>query len=248
MKSYQIYAGKSVEETLRELMSSPEGLSSTESAARLVRYGKNEVRGREVKFYEVLFRQFWTPLTWLLLAAAGISLILREFADSAIIAVILLINTGLGFVQEYRSEAAVRRLRSFLTSRARVRRDGKTAWINRVEIVPGDVVLLEPGDMAPADLRVVSEEGLQVDESTLTGESEPRSKTFEAMISSPADPQAAENIIFSGTTVVSGSAWGVAICTGGETEFGSIARITGEGRRGGCFFWSGGTWLPRTCG
>ncbi|OGL72863.1 hypothetical protein A3F28_03490 [Candidatus Uhrbacteria bacterium RIFCSPHIGHO2_12_FULL_57_11] len=235
MKSYQIYAGKSVEETLRELMSSPEGLSSTESAARLVRYGKNEVRGREVKFYEVLFRQFWTPLTWLLLAAAGISLILREFADSAIIAVILLINTGLGFVQEYRSEAAVRRLRSFLTSRARVRRDGKTAWINRVEIVPGDVVLLEPGDMAPADMRVITEEGLQVDESVLTGESEPTGKNTGAMTSPPDGPQKTENIIFSGTTVVSGSVCGDVIATGGETEFGSIAHLTGEARRRSSF-------------
>lgn len=235
MKHYQTLATKSVEEVIREFKSSPDGLASTEAEARLARYGTNEVRGRDVKPIEVVLRQFWTPLTWLLLAAAGISLVLREVADAAVIVAILLINTTLGFVQEYRSEAAVRRLRSFIPSRSRVVRDGTTLDVDRASIVVGDIVLLLPGDMAPADMRVIAEEGAQVDESVLTGESQPTGKMSGAMRSPPGDPQGAENIVFSGTTVVSGSVRGVVVSTGSESEFGSIARLAGGARRRSAF-------------
>ena len=147
------------------------GLTHEEARVRLFQQGPNTITTQAVTRFAVFFRQLASPLTLMLIGAAIISLVLREFADAISVGAILTINVGLSFFQEYRSENALKDLQKFVAARARVRRDGVVSVVFREDIVTGDVVVLEPGDIIPADLEVLEAKGLLVDESVLTGES-----------------------------------------------------------------------------
>src|SRR3972149_9194867 len=136
------YCARSVAETLTFWNTSQIGLSGGEAAQRLVEYGVNEIEEKELVFWDIIIRQFKSPLVYLLILAAGLDIVLRQARDGLIIGAIVLINASLGFVQEFRSERTLRLLRKYLVAKSRVRRDGLTILIESTQIVPGDIVEL----------------------------------------------------------------------------------------------------------
>ena len=218
------YTAKSVEDTLRELGSSKEGLTEKEALLDQKKYGLNEIRIKNVNALNILIRQFKSPFTYLLFIAAFIAILIGEKVDSITILVFILINIIIGFFQEYRAGKAVFLLQKFIPRMVKVLRDSKEEIIDRKFLVPGDIVLLESGDIADADLRVISMQNFLVNESALTGESVPISKITDAMSREEEEIFKAKNIIFSGSSIVSGKAEGIVIATGKDTVFGSIVK------------------------
>ncbi|WP_201776600.1 HAD-IC family P-type ATPase [Allosalinactinospora lopnorensis] len=161
-------------EAIDVLDSGPEGLSTADSERRIQRYGPNVLEDLKPPSAVVVFvRQFRSPLIVILLVAAAVTLVFQEWIDAGVIAFVLLLNATIGFVQEHKADAAVRALMEMAVPRARVMRDGRELEVDGRELVPGDLVLLESGARIPADLRLVRAQALLVDESLLTGESEP---------------------------------------------------------------------------
>lgn len=204
------------------LSSDPEGLSGAEASRRLAEVGPNELSfAGATPWWRVLLRQFISPLIGILLVAAVVTLVQQHWVDSGAIFLVLTINAALGFVQERKAEADVRALQSLSTPSCRVLRDGTEQVVAGCDVVPGDVVLLESGERVPADLRLFEANGLQVDESMLTGESFAATKHTGPLPEDIGDADKA-NVAFSGTFVGSGRGRGVATATGAGTALGEI--------------------------
>ncbi|MCL5961811.1 MAG: cation-transporting P-type ATPase [Chloroflexi bacterium] len=215
----------SIPECLKQVASSPEGLSSEEAAERLRRFGPNMIPGEERSAFAILQEQFRSALTLMLLAAGLITLILSDFVDGSIILALLLLNTSLGFFQEYRSERALADLRRLVEVQALVLRDGGEMKVPARVMVPGDIVLVRAGDFVPADLRLIEAAGLMVNQAALTGESLWQEKNPTPMAAPAPTLGGMANLLFSGTTVMAGSGRGVVISTGRRTAFGSTASL-----------------------
>lgn len=213
----------SVEKALSVLASSPSGLSLSEAAARLSRDGYNElVRGKRAQPVIIFLGQFRNFLIILLMVATAISLFLREFLEASAMLSIIFLSALLGFVQEFRAERAVEALEKISAPTAKVIRDGRELRIPAKELVPGDIILLEAGDIVPADSRVVEAVSLQIDEAALTGESVPSQRvTTSFKAETPVADQ--KNMAFMGTVVTYGKGRAVVTATGMNTEFGKIA-------------------------
>ncbi|SFR63252.1 cation-translocating P-type ATPase [Halogeometricum limi] len=206
-----------------ELGTGLDGLAEAEASARLSRVGPNELDtdgGRGA--LELLAAQFQNALVWVLLVAAGVSLVVGHVVDAVLIAVILLANALFGFAQEYRAERSLDALRALATPVVTVRREGEETRRDATELVPGDVVVLSDGDVVPADCRLLETQAFEVDESALTGESVPVEKTTDAL---PPETILAErtNLAYKGTNVTRGRAVALVVATGMETEMGAIA-------------------------
>ena len=166
-------AGMSSTEVLDQLaVDGAVGLTGSEVAARLDRYGPNALRSHGVRPWEILVRQLRSYLLLLLLFAAVVSAAVGDGNEALIIGVIMSLSIGLSFINEFRSEKAVEALHSQIHHRATVDRDGRTVRIDVIDLVPGDVVHLRVGDIVPADLRLIETSQLECDESVLTGESQ----------------------------------------------------------------------------
>lgn len=222
----------SVDDVFREVDSTAEGLSSAEAAKRLKRFGLNQIsRQRQAPILVELWRKLRNPLNFLLLALAGASWMLSDVRSAVVIAVMVFLSVGLGFIQEHRSSAAAAKLARMVQVRASVRRpDAKGADAEGFvempleQIAPGDVVRLSAGDLIPADLRLITSKDLYVNQSALTGESMPAEKA--ASLGPPQDddePLAMANLCFMGSNVTSGFAQGVVLQTGPATFFGRLA-------------------------
>ena len=202
-------------------MSTPaSGLAAAEAARRLAESGPNELRRTDGPSPIRMFaRQFASPLVILLVGAASASAALGEIVDAVAIAVIVLLNAVVGFVQEFRAETALRALRSMTAPRARVRRDGNARVIPAAEVVPGDLLLLEAGDLVAADARIIEAHELSTIEATLTGESLPVRKGTDP---TPAGTPLAErkDQLFLGTSVATGTGVAEVLQTGMNTEMG----------------------------
>lgn len=212
---------------LAALRSRGGGLSSAEAAERLAVHGPNELRGAAtVPAWKMLLGQFAEPMILILVAAAGLSLAMRNWTEGIAILAIVLMFGVLGFLQERRAEQAMAALKRLAGPVVRVRRDGGIAELPARELVPGDVVCLEPGHAVPADLRLLDCTQCAIDESLLTGESEAARKSAEPL---PAEPPLAPadrpNQAWMGTMVVRGRAEGVVVGTGMDTELGRIAGL-----------------------
>ena len=217
-----------VHEALLLLDADPHGgLTTDQAAERLARFGPNElpVAGGSSLLVRIL-RQFHHPLIYILLAAGVITAVLGEFVDSSVIFGVVVVNAIVGFIQESKAEAALEGLRSMVHTDAKVVRDGHEQRVPSEDLVPGDLVLLEAGDKVPADLRLVRDAELSVNESALTGESVPAHKT-EAVLAEGTIVADRTNMVYSGTLVTSGSAAGVVVATGVDTELGAIHRLVG---------------------
>lgn len=201
------------------------GLDLFEIKARQEQYGPNSLpmqvgHGPLITF----LLQFHQPLIYILLAAAGITAALQEWIDAGVIFGVVLVNAIIGFLQESKAAKALEALAKMTVTEARVLRSGEVHNVPSVELVPGDVVLLQSGDKVPADLRLFRTRDLQIDESTLTGESVPVGKKANSL---PAETPLAErlNLAFSSTLVTYGQGRGVAFATGANTEVGRISNL-----------------------
>ncbi|POY02396.1 ATPase [Mycobacterium kansasii] len=208
------------------------GLDETAVERRQRLFGPNLLATRRpVSNFMLLVRQFASPVVALLATAMVVSFSFGEWQQAIAIAIVLLINTAIGYATERRAVRSMEALRALGGRSARVRRDGRSMVINADALVPGDVVLLEAGDVVSADLRCADSAGLSVDESALTGESVPVHKTAEP------DPEAAAlyeraAMLFKGTHVVGGNGEGIVVGTGLTTELGRITRLVEEAHQG----------------
>jgi cation-transporting ATPase F len=218
------------DEIAKRLETSPEGLSVEEARRRLQQFGANEIEAiKPISIPALILHQFTSPLIYILLAAAVVTLLLGDYIDTAVIAAVLILNATIGFIQEYRAEKSVRALMQLTAPHARVIRDGREYDIESRELVPGDVVLLESGVRVPADIRLFQATALQVNESMLTGESV---AVYKQVAPIPEDAPLGDraNLVFSGTIVASGRGRGYVVATGARTELGKIASSMREQR------------------
>jgi len=225
-----------VEAVFQSLQSSESGLTSAEAQERLKKYGLNELMTKKPSALMRFLRQFNSPLVYVLLIAAAITGILTWFGehmlpDTAVILGVVIINVILGFFQEGKTEAALEALSKMIVRECLVVRDGQQKTILAKELVPGDVVILNSGDKVPADLRLFYARDVTVDESMLTGESIPVHKNTLPVPRSNLSPSDQQCMVFSGTFVTRGSARGVVIATGENTEFGKIAALVQKTRK-----------------
>ncbi|OGE33435.1 hypothetical protein A3D83_00365 [Candidatus Daviesbacteria bacterium RIFCSPHIGHO2_02_FULL_41_10] len=189
------------------------GLTNEQAKEALNKYGPNQLPvKRQVSALKVLVRQLQNPLAYLLLGAIVLSFVIGDELDSILIGAILVLNSALGFWQEYKASKELEALRKLEVEYCRVERDGKQIEIEAQRIVPGDLVILESGDRIPADGQILESFSLEVNESILTGESMPVAKTVREQ----------ENLVFFGTTVTSGRAKIGVLQTGIRTKFGSL--------------------------
>lgn len=221
---FQEFAKKEKKEVFEIFKTQKTGLKESEAKERIKIYGLNEIRERETSPMEILFRQFKSAFFYLLIFAALLAFFLGERIDSILIFVFATFNVILGFTQEFRAHRALSLLKKYFPPDVNVLRDGKEKIIDKKFLVPGDIVIVGPGDIVPADLRIFEAKNLLVDESILTGESEPISKSAEK-IEKVDNVFEAKNILFSGTSIISGKAKGIVIATGKETEIGKIGKL-----------------------
>ncbi|MGN8199478.1 cation-translocating P-type ATPase [Salinisphaera sp. RV14] len=213
------------EHALQALETAAEGLSPAQVQARLVRYGENSVPiPPPESALRRLGRQFRNLLICVLMSAGVATLFLRHWVDSGVIFGVVLIMVLIGAFQEGRAEKALRAIQALLSLEAIVIRAGRLQRVPTREIVPGDIVRLNAGDCAPADLRLLRAHQVRVDESPLTGESAPVAKSVDPV---PMQTPLAErsNMVYSGTHLTQGRAIGIVIATGARTEIGRIARL-----------------------
>ncbi|MGB2696512.1 MAG: calcium-translocating P-type ATPase, SERCA-type [Candidatus Zixiibacteriota bacterium] len=218
----------SSEKVMEELEASENGLTSDNAKARLEKYGENKLKEeRKTTPLEIFINQFKSILILILIIATAVSFAIGEITDALAILVIVLLNAFLGFYQEYKAEKALEALKKMLSDTARVIRDGKMTEIDSALLVPGEITVLERGDRVPADIYLVEFGALQVDESSLTGESVPVNK-IKAVLPEDTSVIERKNMAFMGTVVTNGQARGVVVATGMQTEFGKIAKLTQE--------------------
>ena len=214
----------SAQQVLDKLHSSTHGLSQSEAVARLQSYGRNTLpRPVPPGIARVFLRQFRSPLIYVLLAAALLSLFIKEYSDAGFIFAVLMINAVIGAMQEHSAQRAADSLNRLVSTRCRVLREGDTWEIDAEQLVPGDIVLLESGDRVPADLRLLHCHDLQVDESLLTGESLPVLKDATSILAADTLLADRSNMTFAGSLVIRGRAQAVVAATALATEMGHIA-------------------------
>lgn len=214
----------SINAVFNEYKTSSLGLTSSSARERQARYGRNEVAAKAKINYLIYFlMQFTSPLVYILLIAAIISAFLGRQTDTWLIFIIVFINALVGWFQEIKAEKSLQALKKIIALRAKVVREGEEIEISAIDLVPGDIVVIEEGTKIPADCRLIETKDLKIDESTLTGESSPVYKTIEPLSGgmSLAD---ITNMIFAGTSAINGRGKAVVINIGKNTEIGEISQ------------------------
>lgn len=216
------------EQVLRNLDSSAKGLSEKTINNRLKKYGLNELPKKPpAAWFVILLEQFKSPFMYILLFAAGVSLFFSDYVDAGVIVAAIVLNTIVGFIQEYKASRALAELRSMVRPEVLVMRGGRKKVIEASQVVPGDILVLEAGDRVAADARLIRENTLEVNEAALTGESLPIEKQVELLDRGTllADRN---NMVYAGTEVSNGRALAVVVATGVKTELGQIAEMVKE--------------------
>lgn len=209
---------------LKGLESNESGLSAAEVSRRLQEFGLNVLPEKGAKpLWRIVLGQFISPLIYILVAAAVVSAVIGDLKDASFIAVVLLLNTIIGAYQEWQAEQSSQALKKLLSTQAHVERDGEVCEVSAEEVVPGDVIWLESGNRVPADTRLLSSQGLEVDESLLTGESIAVRKDSNWIGDSSATLADQQNMTFAGSLVSRGRAKGVVVATGSSTNVGQLA-------------------------
>jgi len=218
------FYSKKKEEVIKEFNSSADGLSPSEVKKRIERYGYNELIVKKGdSAFKIFLKQFQNFLIILLIFAAIVSVVLGEMIEAIAMGCIILLSVILGFYQEYRAEKAIEALKKISAPEAKVVREGKEIKIPAKELVPGDIILLEEGDIVPADCRLIEAVSMQVNESSLTGESVASRKLIDAIKSGTAISDQS-NMIFMSTIISYGKGKGIVVAAGMNTEFGKIAK------------------------
>lgn len=214
----------STKEVFEKLKTSEKGLSEKEIKERLSKYGPNTlVEEEEISKLKLLIHQFASPLIYILLIAAVVTFILKEYIDTGVIMAVVILNALIGYFQEFKAEQSIRALKKMVVSKARVIRNGEEKEIKSEELVPGDIVLLFSGSRVPADIRLISTIELKIAEAMLTGESLPAEKHRHVIQADNLTPGDQRNMAFMGTIILSGRAKGVVVGTGTSTIIGNIA-------------------------
>lgn len=220
------FLGMSAKEVLRAVDGRADGLGSSEAGLRLNRDGLNSVNPHKANAWKILYRQIvGNPLVIILATATAISYALGQRTSAYYIFGIICLSIALGFWNEFAAERTVQDLLKKVSLAAVVMRDGKKLEVPVTHLTMGDIVLLVPGSIIPADLRFLEADNLEIDESTLTGESKTVFKTAEPVSEAPASLSDYANIGFMGTNVTSGWGKGVVVAIGKGTEFGKIAKV-----------------------
>ncbi len=227
-KPHHPYYQQTVDETLTNIQSSLDGLTSAEATARLEKYGENALPQKPGKPGWLRFlAHFNDVLIYVLLAAALLKLIMGHWVDMFVILGVAIINALIGHIQESNAEKSLQSIRNMLSSEAVVIRQGNHETIPTTALVPGDIVVIRAGDRIPADLRVIEAHNLRVEEAILTGESTVVEKSSDALHGElPLGDR--YNLLYSGTTVSSGGGKGLVVATGGETELGHINQMMSD--------------------
>jgi Ca2+-transporting ATPase len=227
-----MYEKRTIEQTIKDLgVDSKMGLTGEEAQRRLGEYGANVFQEQKPKSKVQMFiSQLQDPMIYILFAATGISLFLREVTDALIILAIVLLNATVGMVQEAKAEKSLEALKRLSSPTALVRRDGKLYDMAAKDLVPGDIVLLEAGRIVPADLRLIESINLKVEESALTGESVPVQKDAEYVANEEVALGDRVNMAYLSTSIAYGRGEGLVVKTGMETEIGQIAKMISESK------------------
>ncbi len=220
----------SAEDAAHRLETDPEsGLTATDAAERLIRFGPNELQEKKARStWRMLLDQFSDFMIIVLIGAAIISGVVGDVEDTVAIIVIVILNAVIGFVQEYRAEQAIAALKRMAAPAASVVRDGSIGTVESGELVPGDVVILEAGNVVPADLRLIEVARLKVDESALTGESVAVEKQIGIITDTDAPLGDKTCLAYKGTIATYGRGRGLVVGTGMGTELGKIAALLDE--------------------
>ena len=222
--SFENWHAISYEEVMSKLRSREAGLSEAEAYNRLEKYGENKLEEKKKSVILMLLGQLNSFFVYLLIIAAVIAYFMNHLVDFSVIIAVIMINTGIGFFQNYKAERAIAELKKMLVQKTKVIRENKLIEVDAGKVVPGDVLFLEEGDKIVADARLVLGNNLQVNEAILTGESLPVDKDARTL---GLDVKLIErkNILYSGTTIVRGNCKAVVFSTGMSTEMGKIASL-----------------------
>ena len=222
------YHALDVKEVFEKLNSNERGLDSQEAEKRLQKYGENKLKKtKHFNAIKVFLNQFKSFLIIVLIVAAILSFFMKSIIDSFVILAIIILNSSLGFIQEYKAEKAIEELKKLMIPKAKVLRDGNVVEINSKNIVPGDILILNEGDKIMADARIIEVSSFKVNEAALTGESVAELKVCKKINSST--PLADRiNMIYQGTEAVVGKAKAVVVNTGMNTELGRISELVQE--------------------
>ena len=208
------YYNFSPQETLKKLKTSPSGLSQNEAKKRLTESGPNEIKVAGKPLWKKILEPITDVFMLVLIFAGVISIFHGDTLDAIIIFAIVIVNTGISYVQEYSTEKILRELRKTSEQIVEVVRGGKTLKISKSHLVAGDIVQLSEGDKIPADGRILSAKSVRVDESMLTGESLPITKTAELIEHKNLEAYQQTNMLFQGAFVISGNLKMVVVATG----------------------------------
>jgi len=212
-------------EVITRFKTSENGLSDEEAEKRLKDYGKNEIKQvSKLGPIFIFLEQFKSVFIIILFAAALFSFFIQHYVDFAVIIIIVLINSIVGFLQQYKAEKIISEMKELLVPKVKVLRNGEISEISSLELVPGDIMIISEGDKITADCRLIHVNELQTNEAVLTGESFPQDKSSEKIgMDTPLADR--ENMIYAGTTIARGNAKALVVSTGMETEFGRIAGL-----------------------
>ena len=225
----KIWHSQSVEEVLAQLGTTATGLSATEAAQRLTTNGPNELKeGKRISPGRIFLGQFRSLIVWILIVAGIISGVLGEMVDATAILAIVVLNAVIGFYQEHSAEKSIAALKKMAAPQAKVWRDGAIRAVPAAEIVTGDVLGFEAGDLVAADARLLSAASFKCVESALTGESEAVEKQAVMLNQVEAPLGDRKNMIFMGTSVAAGSGRALVVATAMQTEMGNIAGLLAE--------------------
>lgn len=220
---------ENISSAFEHFKSQASGLSWQEAQERILVYGKNElISTRKKPAWLMFLNQFKDVVIIVLLLAAVVSGAIGDLKDTLLIAMIVLLNAIIGFLQEYRAEKAMEALKKMATTTAKVKRNEQIEHLNSTEIVPGDIVLLEAGDMVPADMRLIETYNLRIEEASLTGESEAVEKHTQTLQEANTPLGDRLNMAYKSTLVTYGRGTGVVVGTGMQTEIGAIAQMLQE--------------------
>ena len=214
---------ETLESLAEQLETSKEGLNNAAVQKNLSIYGLNEIQEKKHNLFRLFLTQFISPLVYVLLIAALLSLFLGNIHEGLLILLIILINSFIGFWQEVKALSSIKALRKLTQSKTQVKRENQIFAISSTELVPGDVIILSEGDIVPADIRLFDTKGVVIDESILTGESVPVQKDANLTLPKETLPYELDNMALSGTTVTKGKAEGFVVYTAHKTYLASIA-------------------------
>ncbi len=219
----------SIVDTQELFNTSKDGLNQSVAEERLIEFGKNELIEKKKKSVWLIFlNQFKDIMILILLAAAVISVVIGDLKDAVVILIIVILNSIIGFVQEYRAEKAIAALKNMSALFSKVRRNGSIIEIAASELVPGDIAILEVGNIVPADIRLIETHSMKIEESSLTGESSSVDKLTLELMSEDLPIGDRSNIAFKSTIVSYGRGEGIVVATGMNTEIGRIAQLLQE--------------------